>query len=213
MSKDYNLTDVVNAFLDDFKDKLNTSFVGVVVSYNEITQEADIKPVVRKKRRNVQLGEESTVSIPTLLCVPIAWPGGDGSSIVSGLAKGDSVVCIVADRSIEDWQISGLADIFPLSDRRFDLSDVFAFPCIRPTVAPLLPTAYKKGSLVLAAAEILAGSSLATDPVALANLCMTWFGQIDVQLKLLLQIGLVPIPLTSAPPGTATVASTKLKAE
>jgi hypothetical protein len=211
MSRDVTLTDVLRAFLAEFSDGLNTAFVGRVTKYFPLTQVADIKPIVRKLRPDVQLGEESTVSIPTLPCVPIAWPGGGSTSITFDLSAGDVVLCIVTDRSIEDWQFLGTPDVIPQSDRRFDLSDVIAIPCIRPMVNPLPPTAYKPGSITMAFKNLCLGSSAAVDAMALASIVDAHLATIVTAFNLHTH-GVVPVPIAPIAP-LPSVGSSKVKVD
>lgn len=112
--------------------KMFVGAVAVVVSYEDATQKASVRPVVRG---SVQGG--GSVRFPVLTNVPVRFPCGGGYSVTFPLKAGDFVWLDFGDRSLDDWLNSGQADVVPASKRRFSISDAVAYAGVRPFSKPL----------------------------------------------------------------------------
>ena len=152
---------------------LHTSIPGEVLSYDRAKQTAQVKLVVRGKRRDLQTGTLSTYSFTPLVNVPVVWPGGGDASLTFDLSKGDRVVVIFAERDISRWLSTGTAPSDPADTRRHDLSDAIAIPQINPYTDPLASDATAAGAAVLRADDIRLGSATASSFIALAPLVLT----------------------------------------
>jgi len=109
--------DSVNAMLCN----VHTSLPGIVVSYDATNNKATIQPALNK---NFTSGE---VPMPILESVPIMFP----NNIVFPVNKGDYVLLIFVERSIDLWLSVG-GQVTPTDPRKFDLSDAIAIPGLMP---------------------------------------------------------------------------------
>ena len=117
------LIDALNASISTTLADVHTSFPAVVQSFDEEKQEADVVPVI-KRRKNVGGFEE----LPLLPSIPVLYPSSNESSIYFPLAKGDSVYVMISERSIDAWLASGNRQSNPSIARKFDLSDAVCIP-------------------------------------------------------------------------------------
>lgn len=150
--------------------RVQTTFPGVVVSYNRARQTAVVQVVPRLRWRNPETDEVTFEQVPPLPDVPVLFPAGAGVSIVWDLAAGDAVWVVLADRCIGEWKDTGNDDTEPQVPRRWDFSDAVAIPGGQPPSAALSGTALPSasGMLVIKAGDVRLGSSGAVSAVALA---------------------------------------------
>lgn len=107
--------------------EMHTTLPGQIVSWDGSL--AVVKPSLPKK-----LTDGSSLAAPQIVSVPVCFPVGSGGDAVISvpLAAGDPVTLHFAERSLENW-LSG-SDDAPDDPRRFDLTDCFASPVVRPNV-------------------------------------------------------------------------------
>lgn len=107
---------------------MNTTLPGKIISY-------DGKTAVVTPSMDMQLTSGKTLKPPQIISVPVYWLTADAGAaqITVPLKPGDAVVLHFSQRSIENW-LSG-SDQAPDDPRRFDLTDCFCTPVMRPTVA------------------------------------------------------------------------------
>ena len=99
---------------DSASNGLHVAIPGEVISYDSTTRTATIQPVLRKKG--------STQMPPILQDVPVFFWG----KFVVPVHPGDECLVVLADGCIDSWfENSGVST--PISDRKHDLSDGFAF--------------------------------------------------------------------------------------
>lgn len=107
---------------------VNTAMPGEVVAYDASTRRADIQPAIMKKDRSGDVGARA--QIPG---VPVLFLGGGGFTQTFPVNKGDEVLLIYSQRSIDRWAtIGGVVD--PRDGRKFNASDALAIPT--PMSAP-----------------------------------------------------------------------------
>jgi len=118
--RNVHLDDVILTGIDRVLSNVNTCLPGTVKTYDPVKQLCEVDIDIKKKLRG------KFVVIPTLVNVPVIFPSGGGFSVSYPLKKGDKVICLFSQRSLDDW----LEDINddPKQVRRFDLSDAFAYP-------------------------------------------------------------------------------------
>lgn len=156
--------DALDAWVGDAVAGLHVSTVGRVESYDAAKQRAEVQPMIR---RGVVLadGTRTTELHPIITDVPVVFPGSGGYSITWPIAKGDTVLLVFADQSLDRWLPRG--DIVdPADDRSHTLTDAIAIPGIRPFSAPVsgAPSAAGGAMAIQAPGEIQAGG---TDALAL----------------------------------------------
>jgi hypothetical protein len=101
---------------------------GVVTKYNAGTQRADVKPTVQLPYINDD-GSEGVDVLPVIPEVPVLWPRAGGFFIHLPLAAGDTVLLLICERSIDEWNLTtGKVDTNPKDFRKHDLSDAIAIP-------------------------------------------------------------------------------------
>ena len=106
---------------DDLFYAANFCLPGVVDKMNS-DNTADIRPAIKRLYAD---GTELEIAI--VAKVPIMYPQGKDFSMTWPLAKGDPVVLVISQRSIEKWKKRG-GVVSPGDIRRHDLSDAFAYP-------------------------------------------------------------------------------------
>jgi hypothetical protein len=101
---------------------------GVVTKYNATTQRADVKPTVQLPYINDD-GSEGTDVLPVIPEVPVLWPRAGGFFLHLPMVAGDTVLLLICERSIDEWNLtSGKVDTDPKDFRKHDLSDAIAIP-------------------------------------------------------------------------------------
>lgn len=127
------LEDVLQLAIDSHMIDVNTSMPGVVENYYYQTQTADVRPALMRKYR-----DRGLVEMPLINAVPVVFPSGGGgqTSFTFPLVKGDPVMLVFAQRSLEVWKSKG-GVVNPGDPRRFNLSDAVAYPGGRSPGAPL----------------------------------------------------------------------------
>ena len=115
------LVDAVRSTVEVQLSELNTTMPGVVVSYDQGTNRAVVRPALAKRT-----ADDSTIDPPAIHEVPVIWPSGANWSITGPLSAGDPVILHFAQRSIENW-LNGSSEA-PDDPRMFDLSDCVAYP-------------------------------------------------------------------------------------
>ncbi len=134
------------------------AFVGEVVSYDEARQVANVQPVVRARRADLDGGSVS-YKLPQLADVPVAFPQGGGFAITFPLAAGSQGLVVVCERSHDEWRAVGGSDVTPQLRRRFDLSDAIFYPGVSSPADPLGSVAVDSGAMVLSGPAVKIGSS------------------------------------------------------
>ena len=100
--------------MEAMAENLHVALPGEIVSYNSSNRTATVQPVIRNWRQKD--------TPPLLLDVPVFFPG----NFIVPVNKGDECLVVFADTCIDAWyQNSGVST--PISARRHDLSDGFAF--------------------------------------------------------------------------------------
>ncbi len=100
--------------MESISENLHVAIPGEVVSYDEDTRTVTVQPLIRNWRQSEKL--------PLLLDVPAFFWG----NFTFEVNKGDECLVVFADSCIDAWfQNGGVSN--PISARRHDMSDGFAF--------------------------------------------------------------------------------------
>jgi len=138
---------------------------GRVESFDASTQKAVIQPLIKRARIDEE-GKRQADAIAPVVNVPIMFPGAGGYRITFPVNRGDIVLLIIADASLDHWLAhGGLVD--PADDRRNDISDGIAIPGLYNFAN--LPTDTLQNSMVLHGETIRLGSTDADDGVAMRS--------------------------------------------
>ena len=119
---------------------------GTVQAYDREAQTADVLPSLRWRRRTRD-GEE--VVEPRLIkSVPVAFPQGGGYAVTFPLTKGDPVLLVFSDRSIDEWTRDGpgVVDVRARGSHR--QTDAIAIPGVRPAADPLADAAHASNLVI-----------------------------------------------------------------
>lgn len=155
---------LLDAHSDQATAKMRGPMPGKVLSYDRVTQCAEVQPLVSPKGQ----------TLPVLPRVPVLFPRGlmGGYSIVWDLHEMDEVLLIPCEMDISAWQSRGISGEAP-TKRRFDAADCIAVPGIGSLVSALSSNNYLAGALVITGSDIRLASSSASDFVALASKVLT----------------------------------------
>lgn len=172
------ISDALNAFVAAAASGLHVAMPGRVESYDPVKQRVHVQPVIRRGFTEED-GSRSTEQLPIVPDVPVVFPGSGPYSISWPIAKGDIVLLVFADQSLDRWLALGEI-VDPQDDRNHTLSDAIAIPGLRPFTAPIggAPSGAGGPMVIQAPGEIHAGGSapLATkaDLDALASVFDGW---------------------------------------
>jgi len=118
-------TAIVNTF-NAMVAQMNTSLPGQIVTYDFKKRKASIKPLIKKRYLSGDVEP-----LPIIYDVPVVFPGTDRIGFHFPLKKGDRVLIVFSQRSLDKWLDSG-KDVDPQDRRKFDLSDAVAIPGMYP---------------------------------------------------------------------------------
>jgi hypothetical protein len=100
-----------------------------VESYDSATQKISAQPLIKRGYTD-ETGERIAERLPIITGVPVVFPGGGGYRVTFPIAKGDTVLLIFSEASLDKWLAHG-GDVDPNDDRRHTLSDAIAIPGLR----------------------------------------------------------------------------------
>jgi hypothetical protein len=116
----------IRAYVEDMLRRVNTSLPGRIESYNPATGKAEVQPLLREVYAD---GEELT--LPRISNVPVVFHRTADASITLPLAKGDGVLLLFCQRSLDTWlSTGGIAK--PDDVRMHSLTDAIAIPGLLP---------------------------------------------------------------------------------
>jgi hypothetical protein len=128
-------TEMLSAAMDSRAKDINIALPGTIVSYDPATQSCSVKPLIRDIFRDEE-GEDVTDSLPIINKVPVMTFGGGGYRITFPIKKGDPVLIIFCDRSIDKWLATG-GEVDPRDGRRHNLNDAIVIPGLRSFKTPV----------------------------------------------------------------------------
>lgn len=115
----------LNSFIDFKFSALNTCMLCVVEQVRDLEeQRVDVKPLVNK-----QFVDSDVLEYPAILSVPLVFPSSSTSAITFPVNKGDVVVVIFSQSSIDVFKSGSHTAHDPVDTRRFDRRDAIAIPC------------------------------------------------------------------------------------
>lgn len=124
-----NLAELLSGHVSRSLAELHTAMPGRVERYDSTTQTADVKPLVKRKVAD-EAGTESLESLPVVPSVPVVFPGAGDYGITFPIARGDTVLLVVASASLDRWLARG-GEVDPADERAHALSDAVAIPGLR----------------------------------------------------------------------------------
>lgn len=117
-----NLSDLLKQSFDCLMSSVHTAIPGTIESYDYKKKQAKVKPLIKQEFEG---GEK--LDYPVIANVPVIFPGSSDFILHYPLKKGDGVLLIFSERSLENWLSSrGTAETG--DGRKFSLSDAIAIP-------------------------------------------------------------------------------------
>ena len=131
------LAEVIREAFENRLSDLHTAMPGTIVKYDARTQEASVQPLLKRAYVNED-GSEGLDELPIIQGVQVAFPRAGKYFMTFPLAKGDPVLLVFSERSLDEWSASsGKVTLDPIDLRMHDLSDAIAIPGCYPDTKPL----------------------------------------------------------------------------
>jgi hypothetical protein len=118
--------DAIVAYVNDALRRVNTVLPGQIDSYDPASGKASVRPLLREK-----YADGDVLELPVIDNVPLVFPRTGEASISLPVARGDGVLLLFCQRSMDTWLSSGgVAN--PDDIRMHSLSDAIAIPGLVP---------------------------------------------------------------------------------
>lgn len=153
-SRTVTLAGWVRNAMDKRLEDLHSVMPARIESYDAQKLTVTVKPLI--KLVTTVAGKRRVESRPVLTDIPVAFPGGLGVHIDWPLHRGDLVLLLVSEASLDVFKRDG-NEVDPLDERRHDLSDAIAIPLW------LRPRQNAAARIEFTETEIRAGASLPTE--------------------------------------------------
>jgi hypothetical protein len=116
------LKNSVNSVIVD----LHTAMPARVESFDAEKNTVNVQPALKRK-----FSDGEVQALPQIINVPICFPRGGGGILTFPIVKGDWVMLVFSERSLDQWWVKGDV-VDPLDSRKHALSDAMAIPGIFP---------------------------------------------------------------------------------
>lgn len=148
-SRTPTLAEVLRSAVEYHLQDLFTAMPGIVDKYSALKQRADIQPAIMRRQESSD-GGEILESLPVLPNVPILWPRAGGFFMHMPLAKGNPVLLIFSQRSIDKYVNGDSAEETDPDDFLLhDISSAIAIPGVYPFADDLEPIEVDPNALVM----------------------------------------------------------------
>lgn len=125
------LEDVIRLALENFQSGLHVALPGRIESYDASSQTASVKPLVKNTFIDDE-GVDVVETLPVINRVPVQFARGGGFFLSFPIVKGDHVLLVFNERSIDKFQTGDGEDTDPVDIRMHNLSDPVAIPGFYP---------------------------------------------------------------------------------
>lgn len=131
------LVEVLRVVIDQAQAQMYVALPAKVETFDPIQQTVSAKPLIKRPFVN-QDATEGVDDIPTIPGVPVQFPGGGGYFLSFPLVKGDEVLLVFSDNSIDEFmQSNGQTVVDPADLKMHDVTDAFAIPGGRTIVTAI----------------------------------------------------------------------------
>lgn len=120
------LSEPIRNALRDFSSRTHVCLPARVEKYDHTQQRVEVKPLLRRA-----YADGEVEGMPVVVNVPLIWPRSGGAQMTFPVKKGDTVMIVMADRSLDRWLSQG-GEVTPDDRRQHDLSDAIAVPGLVP---------------------------------------------------------------------------------
>jgi len=122
----HSLSEPIRRALRKAASEMHVALPARVERYDHTAQRAEVLPLLRR-----QYADGDVESMPVLPDVPVVWPRSGGAQMTMPVNKGDTVLLVFSDRSIDRWLAQG-GEVAPDDPRQHDVSDAVAIPGLVP---------------------------------------------------------------------------------
>jgi hypothetical protein len=116
------LQDVLESSIASIIGQLHTCFPASIETYDESKSMASVQPLISRKYDGGDI-----VDFPVIPNVPVVWMRTTLGSVSFPLSRGDGVLVLCAERSLDEWLSKGLK-VAPEDKRRYALIDAIVIP-------------------------------------------------------------------------------------
>jgi hypothetical protein len=130
------LEEVLRIALESRLADVHVALPGRVETYDDSEQTVDVKPLIKRNVIDIN-GNETVESLPVIRRVPVAFLRSSRFFISFPMEKGDHVMLIFSERSIDNYMTGDGSEVDPVDLRKHSLSDAVAYPGVYPDVKKL----------------------------------------------------------------------------
>ena len=120
------LSEALDALRRDILAEVRVMLPATVDSYDHTQQRASVVPLLRRR-----LADGGGESLPVIPGVPVVFPRAGGASLTMPVNRGDGVMLVFCDRSMDRWKDRG-GEVTPDDARKHALADAVALPGLYP---------------------------------------------------------------------------------
>lgn len=125
--------DLVNAAIEERLAELHTAMPARIMEYDPAKQEAVVQPLIKRRYYDADNNPKGLVDQPPIVAVPVVFPSAATGIISFPIKKGDIVLLIFSELSVDNFNFSdGQSTVDPDDFRRFHYSDAIAIPGLYP---------------------------------------------------------------------------------
>ena len=132
--QDVSLQELLTNSFNYSSSKMYTSIPCIVMKVHDSLNacKVDVQPSVKNLYKSGAVEEH-----PPILGVPVMFPASKTSSFTFPINIGDTVLCVFASKSIDNFKLGSGAPTIPNDYRRFDKRDAIAIPGLFPFSASI----------------------------------------------------------------------------
>lgn len=121
-----SLSEPLRRALRQASSEMHVALPAQIERYDHTEQRADVLPLLRRAYVDGEVQD-----MPVVPDVPVVWPRSGGAQMTMPVRRGDTVLLVFTDRSIDRWLAQG-GNVTPDDRRQHDLSDAVAVPGLVP---------------------------------------------------------------------------------
>lgn len=128
-----SLLNVLKSYYNSRMAEVHTAIPARILDYDPATQKASVQPLIKRRYYDADRNPDGLVDQPAIVAVPVVFPSAASGSLSFPISKGDIVLLVFSEVSIDSFVFSdGDATVDPQDTRVFDYSDAIAIPGLYP---------------------------------------------------------------------------------